>query len=183
MVNRNSDAMEWKRYFILSALFVITLSVYAQNTIEIFDDLTYQWDKEAEKLSTYDGLLEFCQNDDYRYATIDILRGIHHYDSVLYKNLKVAQRRDRHNHDINKTIKEIENFERNYTTKNFIHFLHGDCDRSTELEKQSTALRKDSGEGSYDNQVYVLEVELGRYVHHVTKKVDQIRNLTHHLYD
>lgn len=175
--------MDFKRILTLTFFGLIALSSFGQKTIDIFDDLTYQWDREAEKLSTYEGLLEFCQNDEYRYATIDILKGIHHYDSVLYKNLQKAQRRDRHNHNINKTIKEIENFERNYTTKNFIHFLHGDCDRSVELEKQSASLRKDSGEGSYDNQVYVLEVELGRYVHHVTKKVDQIRNLTHHLYD
>lgn len=175
--------MKIKRVFNFLVFLMIVASVRAQSTIEVFDELTYKWDLEAEKLSTYEGLLEFCGNDDYRYSTIDILKSIHHYDSLLYKSLQQARRRDRHNHNINKTIKEIENFERNYTTKNFIHFLHGDCNKSTDLEKHSSELRKDSGEGSYDNQVYVLEVELGRYVHHVTKKVDHIRSLTHHLYD
>ncbi len=175
--------MELKRTLNFFVLFLLLLGAHAQSTIEVFDELTYKWDLEAEKLSSYEGLLEFCNDDNYRYATIDILKGIHHYDSLLYKSLLQARRRDRHNHNINKTIKEIENFEREYTTKNFIHFLHGDCSKSTDLESHSSELRKDSGEGSYDNQVYVLEVELGRYVHHVTKKVDQIRNLTHHLYD
>lgn len=175
--------MEFKRTFNLFMLLVLVLSAHAQSTIEVFDKLTYQWDSEAERLSTYEGLLAFCSNDDYRYATIDILKGIHHYDSLLYKSLLQARRRDRNNHNINKTIKEIEDFERDYTTKNFIHFLHGDCNKSTSLEQHSSELRKGSGEGSYDNQVYVLEVELGRYVHHVTKKVDHIRRLTHHLFD
>lgn len=175
--------MELKRTLIFFVVAIVVLGANAQSTVEVFDDLTYKWDMEAEKLSSYEGLLEFCNNDDYRYATIDILKSIHHYDSLLYRSLLQARRKDRHNHNINKTIKEIENFERNYTTKNFIHFLHGDCNKSIDLEKHSSELRKDSGEGSYDNQVYVLEVELGRYVHHVTKKVDHIRSLTHHLYD
>lgn len=172
------------KYKLCVLLFVaFTVGVNAQSSIEVFDELTYKWDEEAERLSTYEGLLAFCNDDNYRYATIDILKGIHHYDSLLYKSLIKARRKDRHNHSINKTIKEIENFERNYTTKNFIHFLHGDCNKSIELEKSSENLRRDSGEGSYDNQVYVLEVELGRFVHHITKKVDQIRNMTHHIYD
>ena len=176
--------MDNKKPLVLAILLMmVAFATMSQSTIEAMDELTYKWDLEAETLSTYEGLLEFCVNEDYRFSTIDILKGIHHYDSILYTNLQKAHRKDRHNHQINKTIKQIENFEREYTTKNFIHFLHGDCNKSVDLEQHSSELRKDSGEGSYDNQVYVLEVELGRYVHHITKKVDQIRNLTHHLYD
>ena len=175
--------MNSKRTFTFFVLLMAVISVFGQSNMKMFDDLTFQWDLEAAKLSSYEGLIEFCNNDNYRYETIDILRGIHHYDSLIYESLLKARRKDRHNHSINKTIKEIESFENNYSTKSFIQFLRKDCKKSTDLEKNSDDLRKDSGEGSYDNQVYVLEVELGRYVHHITKKVDHIRNLTHHIYD
>lgn len=155
---------------------------FGQSVTEVIDSITYKWDEEAEKLSTYEGLIEFCAVEEYRYATIDILKEIHHYDSALYDKLISVRRRKHNDHELNKTIKEIEEFESKYTTKNFIHFLHEDCTKSNELEKEIQGLRRDSGEGSYDNQVYILEVELGRYVHHVTKKIDQIRNHVHHLY-
>ena len=37
------------------------------------------------------------------------------------------------------------------------------------------------GGDSYDGQKYVLEVELGNYVHHITKIVDHIDKHIHHL--
>ena len=162
-------------------VFVVAQGIYQDKIRDVVDKITYNWDTEAEKLSSYEGLTEFCLDQTYRYATIDILKDIHHYDSLLYKKL-VKAKRTSHNHEITQTMKEIEVFEEKYTTKNFVHFLKGDCDARKNIEEKSEALRKDSGEGSYDGQVYVLEVELGRYVHHITKRVDNIREHVHHLF-
>ncbi|MEM9324580.1 MAG: hypothetical protein AAGA85_02950 [Bacteroidota bacterium] len=148
------------------------------------EDITTRWDEEAELLSTYEGLRTFCEDDQFRYAMIQTLRDIHKYDSILYGKLLDAQRYGYGNHRVDKTIKEIEKFEKKYTMKGFLIFLYQDCKASKSLEKNADDLRKDHGDGwSYDNQVYVLEVELGRYVHHITKRVDQIREHIHHLYN
>ncbi len=171
-----------KSWLVIILSLVIFSQGFSQKIASKIDELTYAWDIEAEKLSGYEGLIEFCNNDEYRFSTIDLLKEIHHYDSLLYKTLLKAKRRH-HNSEISRTLKDIEEFEKKYTTKNFIHFLHDDCNESKDLELHSATLRNDSGVGSYDNRVYVLEVELGRYVHHITKKIDQIREHVHHLYN
>ena len=166
-----------------TTFFILVLfSGFSQKVTEKIDELTYAWDTEAEKLSAYEGLVEFCQNDTYRYSTIDLIKEIHHYDSLLYKKLLKVSRR-KQTHELSKTLKDIEEFESKYTTQNFIHFLHEDCNASNQIEKDSDGSRKDFGVGSYDNRVYVLEVELGRYVHHITKRIDRIRDHVHHLYN
>ena len=172
-----------KKYILLLATLVSIQSVSSQAITTAIDEVTTRWDEEAETLSTYEGLRYFCENKEYRYETIQILRDIHHYDSVLYSKLIDAQRLGNHDHVVKKTIKEIEEFEEKYSMKEFISFLRDDCKASKELEKEADNLRKDSGEGAYDNQVYVLEVELGRFVHHITKRVDQIREHVHHIYN
>ncbi len=172
-----------KPLFIASVFFAFFISTvgFGQRIDEQIDDLTYAWDVEAEKLSSYEGLIEFCQDKEYRFATINLFKEIHHLDSLLYDRLVTASRRGSHDHEIQKTLRDIEEFESKYTTKNFVHFLHEECMESEDLELHSDDLRKDTGVGSYDNRVYILEVELGRYVHHVTKKIDQIREHVHHL--
>lgn len=173
-----------KNIFFLVGVALLQVSpIHGQKVSEVIDELTYAWDVEAEKLSAYEGLTEFCNNNEYRYKTIDLLREIHHYDSLLYKKLLNARRRSKNTREVERTLKDIEEFEAKYTTENFIHFLHGDCNESKDLERNSKDLRRDFGVGSYDNRIYVLEVELGRYVHHITKKIDQIREHVHHLYN
>ncbi len=166
-----------------TAIMALASTVMSQSITTTIDDITLRWDEEAALLSTYDGLRYFCANEEYRFSTIQVLRDIHHYDSVLYEKLVDAQRQGKSNHEVAKTLKEIEEFEKEYTTKAFIDFLYNDCQASKSLERRADDLRKDSGEGSYDNQTYVLEVELGRYVHHITKRVDQIRQHVHHIYN
>ena len=65
--------------------------------------------------------------------------------------------------------------------KNFIHFLHEECVAQKDIEKNSKELKNDIGSESYDSQVYMLEIELGKFVKHITKRVDKIREHVHHL--
>ncbi len=149
---------------------------------KIIDDLTYKWDDEAKGLNNYEGLAKFCINEEYRLGIINLLKDIHHYDSVLYDRLIKVTRTGKSNHEIKKTIDEIEKFEEGYDMRSFIHFLHTECSARKEIEHNAEDLKDEIGFYSYDGQIYVLENELSRYVNHITKRVDHIREHVHHLH-
>ncbi len=173
---------------IVSLLFIISLStsVIAQEdgrTLgKIIDDLTYKWDDEAKTMDNYEGLAKFCINEEYRMGILNLLRDIHHYDSVLYDRLIKASRFGKASHEMKKTIDEIEKFEEGYDMKSFIHFLHTECNARNEIERNADDLKAEIGFYSYDGQIYVLENELNKYVSHITKRVDHIREHVHHLH-
>ena len=170
---------------ILLSLILVTSS-YSQEdgkTLgKIIDDLTYTWDDEAKALNSYEGLAKFCINEEYRLGIIELLKDIHHYDSVLYDRLIQATRHGNSNHEIKKTIDEIKKFEEGYDMKSFIHFLHTECSARKEIERNAKELKDEIGFYSYDGQIYVLENELNKYVSHITKRVDHIREHVHHLH-
>lgn len=145
------------------------------------DDLTFSWDLEADNLNSYDGLSKFCVDVDYRLEVIELLNEIHHYDSVLYDRLVKASRFN-HDKEIEKTLKEIAKFEDKYSMKSFIHFLHEECNYRNDIEKNAKEAKNDIGENSYDGQIYIVETELNKYIKHVTKRVDHIREHVHHLH-
>ncbi|MFH6982222.1 hypothetical protein [Marinoscillum luteum] len=145
------------------------------------DKLSYDWDLEADNLNSYDGLSKFCLDKDYRIGVIQLLNDIHHYDSVLYDRLTKASRFNK-DKEIDKTLKEISKFETGYSLKDFIHFLHEECTTRSDIEKHSTESRNDIGSNSYDGQVYIVETELNKFIKHITKRVDHIREHVHHLH-
>ncbi len=176
-----------KKLLIFSFLILFALSSsYGQDESKtlgkIIDDLTYKWDDEASSLNNYDGLAKFCINEDYRLGIIQLLKDIHHYDSVLYDRLLKASRFGNQSHAIKKTIDEIEKFEEGYDMRSFVHFLHTECSARSEIEKNADDLKEEIGFYSYDGQIYVLENELNKYVSHITKRVDHIREHVHHLH-
>lgn len=174
-----------KKICISLGLACLILSVSAQNNTltlgQAMDELTYKWDVEAQLLSTYDGLIKFCDDKDYRFQVIELLNEIHHFDSVLYQRLVKVQRFN-DDKEIEKTIKDIRKFEKNYSMKDLIHFLHKECNIKNEIEKNAAESRNDIGENSYDGQIYITEVELNKYIKHITKRVDVIRKHVHHLH-
>lgn len=176
------------RYLIVSTILAVShfssLQLFGQTeeTLgEAIDRISYKWDAEAITLETYAGLTSFCKDVDYRTSIIDLMNEIHHYDSVLYEKAKVAKARS-NDHEIDKLIKDIESFEDKYSFKNFVHFLKVECDGQKNLEKNKTDLKTAMGEESLDGQIYVIEVEMQRYVKHLTKRVDLVRKHVHHLH-
>jgi hypothetical protein len=145
------------------------------------DDITFNWDLEAKKLNDYDGLTNFCKNQEYRSSIINLLNEIHHYDSVLYDRLVKAQRFN-HDKEIEKTLKEISKFEEDYSMKEFIHFLHEECTAQKDIEKNSIDSKNDFGANSYEGQIYIVETELNKFIKHITKRVDHVREHVHHLH-
>ena len=173
-----------KRAFFLLPICIMPLLSNAQEEEslgESIDRITYAWDTESLDLEYYSGLTKFCKNPDYRGTIIGMMNEIHHFDSVLYEKAKIAQTRS-DDKEIKKLIKEIENFEGKYSPRNFVRFLKGECDGQKKLEKNKEDLSTAMGEESVDGQIYVIEVEMQRYIKHLTKRVDNIRKHVHHLH-
>lgn len=165
--------------FSLFMLFVI--SIYAQeneaDVVKAVDDLTINWDTEAEKLQTYEGLGSFCGNSIYRNKIIGMLDEIHHYDTLLYG---IVTRKFEKNQDpeAKATLDDIETLESDYTTKSFRRFIHQECNTYNEIENN---LGREKG-SEYKKEVKALEDELKKYVIEITKQIDLIDEHIHHLH-
>ena len=144
------------------------------------DQITYDWDLEADKLSSYEGLQNLCTDETYRQKIFSLLNDIHHYDTVLYGVLIKLQKTSK-DKEIVKALKDIKKFEKEYNTKSFIHFMNEECKVLIDIEKHADDTRNEVGYTSYSGQVYLLETELFRYVKHVTDRVDKIRKHVHHI--
>lgn len=147
---------------------------------EKIDEITYKWDLEADKLSSYEGLQSLCSDEEYRKGIFALLEDIHHYDTVLY-GILVKLSRTSKDKEIEKTLKDIKKFEEEYDTKSFVHFMNEECKAMIDIEKHADDTRNDVGTNSYSGQIYLLETELFKYVKHVTDRVDKIRQHVHHL--
>lgn len=147
---------------------------------EKIDEITYKWDLEADKLSSYEGLQSLCSDEEYRKGIFVLLEEIHHYDTVLY-GILVKLSRTSKDKEIEKTLKDIKKFEEEYNTKAFVHFMNEECKAMVDIEKHADETRNDVGTNSYSGQIYLLETELFKYVKHVTDRVDKIRQHVHHL--
>lgn len=170
--------------YAICVFFLASLIVNAQEQEERLDDkidqITYDWDLEADKLSSYEGLQNLCADEEYRLQIFELLEEIHHYDTVLYGVLQRLSKTNK-NKEISKALKDIKKFEEEYDMKSFIHFMNEECKTLVEIEKSAEDTRNEVGATSYSGQVYLLETELFKYVKHVTHRVDKIRLHVHHL--
>ena len=138
------------------------------------EELTTKWDEEAEGLSTYKGLTQFCLKADYRGEMIETLKGIHHYDSVLYEEIS-KKARFGGNNEMKKTLKDIAKLEDGYSIHDFLVFLQEECNARKAIEKNARKTGKNK-----DSEAYILETELGKYVKQITKRIDVVREHVHH---
>ncbi len=163
----------------------ITSSLYAQegeeNVITKFDDIVTRWDILSDDLGSYEGLNKYCTQKQYQDEVITILNEIHHYDSVLYDKLSQKARFSK-NHELKKTLEQIEQFEDEFKSPSFLKKLHDECVGRREIEKDAKETKNDIGMNSYDGQVLVLEADLHKYIIHITRLVDHIKDHIHHLH-
>ncbi len=150
--------------------------------VKRFSDLTNRWFLISYDMNTYEGLKKYCSDENFRANVMDILDQIHDYDSMLYK--KVAQKAmvEGSNHEIKKTLKQIEEFETKYNADNFYKKLREECHAQRQLEKSYKETKNDIGENSYDSQVIVLEADLKKYVRNISRLMDHIKEHIHHLH-
>lgn len=170
-----------KRLFFFAFVFVgCSYSLQAQNESEnitsIIDDLTGKWDAEAIKLGKYEGLGEYCTNRSYRVEMVRLLNKIHHYDTVLYQTVK-AKFDENSDAEAKATLSDIEHVEEKYTTKNFLDFLHKECNQFNDVEKNYGK----KGGSKYEKETASLEKEAGKYIQVITQRIDLIDEHVHHL--
>ncbi|MEP5612306.1 MAG: hypothetical protein ABJP45_08650 [Cyclobacteriaceae bacterium] len=167
------------KFFVFVSLTFLTFTSVCQeeeNIVEIVDDLTITWDKEALDLSTYVGLQYYCATKPYRDNTIKLLDKIHHYDTLLYGIVKRKFEVDG-NQEAEATLKDIEKLEAEYTTKDFKRFIHRECNGVNEIESNYGR----AGGEEYDRETKKLEKELAKYVESITNRIDIIDEHIHHL--
>ena len=148
----------------------------SENITKIIDDLTVKWDSEAVVLSNYDGLSKYCTDRSYRVEMVRLLNKIHHYDTVLYKTVK-AKFDEGSDAEAKATLDDIEHVEEKYTTKNFLDFLHKECNKFNEVEKNYGK----KGGSKYIKETASLEKEAGKYIEVITERIDLIDEHVHHL--
>ena len=151
-----------------------TLSV-----VEHLDELTLLWDDNSIELKTYQGLRKFCRSSAYRNSIVEMLKSMHHYDSLLY-DMAIEASKKKHAH-MKHLIHELESFEKHYGVKQFLKHLKEECTAQSELERHKKDYKKDNGDESYDSKVYVVELELKKYVKHLTHRIDRLNKHVHHL--
>ncbi|SMD39037.1 hypothetical protein SAMN04488029_4015 [Reichenbachiella faecimaris] len=162
----------------LSISSVIMAQSESENITEIIDELTSKWDGEAVNLGKYEGLSEYCQNRTYRVEMVRLLNKIHHYDTVLYQTVK-AKYDESSDQEAKATLDDIEHVEEKYTTKSFLDFLHKECNKFNDVEKNYGK----KGGSKYIKETESLEKEAGKYIEVITQRIDLIDEHVHHLSD
>ena len=147
--------------------------------IEHLDQLTLLWDVASIELKTYQGLRKFCRSAAYRNSITEMLESMHHYDSLLY-DMAIEASKQKHAH-MKHLIHELESFESHYDMKQFMNHLKEECHAQSDLERHRKDYKKDNGDESYDSKVYVVELELKKYVKHLTHRIDRLDKHVHHL--
>lgn len=162
---------------LLGCLLSLSVTSMAQENeaevIKILDDLRTQWDTEAVKMETYEGLKQYCRNRPYRDNMILLLKQIHHYDSSLY-DIVITKYQDKEDPEAKATLADIETLEIEYTTKSFMRFLRNEC-----MEFNNIEMNKNSA--NYEAYKEELETELFKYVEGITRQIDVIDDHAHHL--
>jgi len=170
-----------KRLLTLSLLIsLIGSTLQAQDAeediVKVIDELTVKWDAEAINLEKYEGLKEYCTNRTYRVNMVRLLNKIHHYDTVLYYTVKNKFEKS-NDPEVKATLDDITYVEVKYTTKNFLDFLHKECNKFNDIEKNYGK----KGGSKYEKETTNLEKEASKYIETITTRIDLIDEHCHHL--
>lgn len=170
---------------ILSGYFGCISGIRANDDPELvknFSDLTNRWYLISYEMNTYEGLKRYCRDSEFQSQVVRILDEIHHYDSMLYKRVMHKAEVDGSNHEIKKTLKQIQEFEEKFKADSFNKKLREECHAQRQLERSYDETKNQIGENSYDGQVLILEADLKKYVRHISRLMDHIKEHIHHLH-
>ncbi|MEL7223112.1 MAG: hypothetical protein AAGJ93_17440, partial [Bacteroidota bacterium] len=127
-----------------------------ENIVNKFDQISYRWDAVAEDLEQYNGLGAFCLERSYRSEVLALLEEVHHLDSLVYQKL-IEMAQVKHNHEVKKTIRQIEELETEFGIKEFSKFLSKECKERREIERKRRDLEGNLGQDSYSGQQQLVE--------------------------
>jgi hypothetical protein len=147
---------------------------------EHYDEMTESWLFVSEELKSYEGLQRFCTNKEFRYSTIDLIKEIHHYDSLIFSLItELSLYNEISDKDYKTMLKSLEKFEGKYTIKDFIDHLRDSCLERVEIEKNQDELEKDYANESYDGRRLVLMTDIEKYLNHIDKRILDIDEHLH----
>lgn len=154
------------------------ISSLAQETkiVDVIDNLTVRWDQGAINLKSYQGIQEFCLDEDYKNETTFLLDEIHHWDTSLYF---IVQRKFEENEDEEamETLRDIEKLESDYSTINFKNFIENECTQLKIIQDNFDQKKVKQ----YEKDIRKFEKELVKYIDNITYRIDIIDEHIHHL--
>ncbi len=147
-----------------------------------FDAVAQEWHTLSEIIDNYEGLAEYCGSADFKKQVITSIRKIHHFDSLIMDKIQAPSFVHENAHEEKKTLKSIEEFESEYRIPSFIEHLKDECDARHDIEKGRKKTANEIGAESYSGQVYLIELELYKYIHHIDKRLDHIEKHLHKIH-
>jgi hypothetical protein len=149
--------------------------------VEHFDQLDKEWHGIESTLDDYDGLHTYCSQQVYKDMVQTILIKLHHYDTIIINKMNDASY-EIDNKERAKVLKSIRNFEEEYSIPIFLKKLNQECQERKEVEHEKKYSKNDLGERSYDGQRLIVQLEIKKYMNHITDKIDHIDKFLHHLH-
>jgi len=170
--------------FLINVFFInITLAQEDEDpkTLEYhFEELNALWHELEPGLEDYEGFKRYCSDKEYKYTINDVIRKIHHYDSIVLSKVNDASY-EMDQKERKKILKEISKFETKYSTHQFLKTLKRECHERHEIEHDKKDTKNDFADNSYSGQIIILESELFKYSRQITKRIEHINKYLHHL--
>lgn len=149
--------------------------------VEHFDELDKDWHSIEPTLDNYDGIQAYCTSMAYKDRVHGILEKLHHYDTVIINKMNdpsyVIDNKER-----SRVLKQIRKFEEDYSIPKFLVKLKQECHERHETEHDKKYTKNDFADNSYDGQRLIVELEIKKYMKHITSKIDHIDKYLHHLH-
>ncbi|MDA1121343.1 MAG: hypothetical protein O2887_12780 [Bacteroidetes bacterium] len=147
-----------------------------------FDQIAAHWNLLSAELDNYEGLSAYCTSNEYRMEVLVVLNEIHHFDSLIMDKVKAPNFKHENQREERKTLQNIAEFESEYSLKNFVEKLSQECEDRKDIEKHKKETINEIGSDSYGGQKLVVELDLYKFIHHVTKRLDHIETHLHRLH-
>lgn len=151
-----------------------------QKIIEYFEKISKQWHTFNLELENFEGFKKYCGNKTYKSLINEIIRKVHHYDSIILKKINDPAY-EMNQKERAKILKEVNMFETKYSMLKFLKTVKRECRERREIEHDKKNTKRDFADNSYDGQKIILESELYKYSRQITKRIDHINKYLHHL--
>jgi len=174
-------------FFVLSAISYLSLAQTAtleekESLEEEFDTVAKEWHFLSKVIDNYEGLAEYCSSPELKGQVITSIRKIHHYDSLIMDKINSPGFVHENDREEKKTLKSIEEFEGEYRIPSFLEHLNDECNARHDTEKDWKKIANEIGAESYSGQVYLIQLELYKYIHHIDKRLDHIEKHLHKIH-
>ncbi len=147
-----------------------------------FDGVAQEWHTLSRMIDNYEGLTEYCRSHEFKNQVITSIMKIHHFDSLIIDKLRAPSFVHDNVKEEKKTLESIEEFESKYRISSFIKHLQDECDARHDIEKNRKKTANEIGSESYSGQVYLVEIELYKYIHHIDKRLEHIEKHLHKIH-